>query len=59
MNFDINAILGTANGFLASTLGAIYKAIGLSNETGSGLLNFVSFFAMLEDIFVKLIARFF
>jgi len=58
MNFDLGSIIGTVSGFFVSIQSVIYGAMGLSSETGNGLLNFWRLFeaglVFLANLFTKL-----
>ena len=55
MNFDF----GTITGVFISLFSGLFGALGLSGETGNGLLKFVEFFGMIGDFFVKLFQKLF
>ena len=59
MNFDFGSIWGTLNGFVNSALGGVFGALGLSSETGNGLLNFSRFIEMMGDFFITFFQKLF
>jgi len=58
MNFDIGSILGTVGGVFVTIQSTLFGWMGLSSETGNGLLNFGRFIeaglVFLVNLFTKL-----
>ena len=50
MNLSVSGITGA----VMQGLSVLFGLGGISGETGNGLLNFVSFFGMIIDWFVRL-----
>jgi len=50
--------LGGITGFIMGALSGVFSLTGVSTETGNGLLNFVRFFEMVADFFIKLFQKF-
>ena len=57
MNFDISTIFGTISGLSQTALGFIFNGLGVSSETGNGLLSFVRFFEVIGVFFANLITK--
>jgi len=60
MNIDIGSIgsmINSVSGFFQSALGGIFGGLGLSSETGNGLLNFVKFFEVSGGLFLALFQK--
>jgi hypothetical protein len=54
-----NFTFATITGLIMQGFGAIFRPLGVSGETGNGLLEFVRFFGVMGDLIVRFFQRIF